>query len=63
MTLGKGEKWYRVPARRFHVVVDVLEDIEIAPFLNGAQGEALAARQLTDYLTVYFRGGGLRATT
>ena len=63
MTLGKGEKWYRVPARRFHVVVDVQEDIEIAPFLNGAQGEALAARQLTDYLTVYFRGGGLRAAT
>ena len=63
MTLGKGEKWYRVPARRFHVVVDVQPDLEIAPFLNGAQGEALAARQLTDHLTQYFAAGGLRAVT
>lgn len=63
MTLGKGEKWYRVPARRFHVVVDVQPDLEIAPFLNGAHGEALAARQLTDYLTQYFAAGGLRAVT
>ncbi len=63
MTLGKGEKWYRVPARRFHVVVDVQEDIEIAPFLNGVQGEALAARHLTEHLTAYFAGGGLRAAT
>lgn len=63
MTLGKGEKWYRVPACRFHVVVDVQPDLEIAPFVNGAQGEALAARQLTDYLTQYFAAGGLRAVT
>nr|WP_295378124.1 lysophospholipid acyltransferase family protein [Pseudoxanthomonas sp.] len=63
MTLGKGEKWYRVPARRFHVVVDVQPDLEIAAFLDGAQGEALAARQLTDYLTQYFAAGGLRAVT
>ena len=63
MTLGKGEKWYRVPACRFHVVVDVQPDLDIAPFMNGAQGEALAARQLTDYLTQYFAAGGLRAVT
>ncbi|GAB3745859.1 lysophospholipid acyltransferase family protein [Lysobacter olei] len=63
LTLGKDEKWYRVPARRFHVVVDVQPDLEIAPFLNGAQGEALAARQLTDYLTEYFAAGSLRAVT
>ncbi|TWI13319.1 1-acyl-sn-glycerol-3-phosphate acyltransferase [Lysobacter ruishenii] len=63
MTLGKGEKWYRVPARRFHVVVDVQPDLEIAPFLGGAQGEALAARQLTEHLTQYFAAGDLRAAT
>jgi 1-acyl-sn-glycerol-3-phosphate acyltransferase len=63
MTLGKGEKWYRVPARRFHVVVDVQPDLEIAPFTDGAQGEALAARRLTEYLTQYFAAGGLRAVT
>lgn len=63
MTLGKGEKWYHVPARRFHVVAEVRPDIEVAPFLDEGQGEALAARRLTDYLTRYFRGGELRAGT
>lgn len=63
MTLGKGEKWYRVPARRFHVVVDVQPDLVIAPFMDGAPGEALAARQLTDHLSQYFAAGGLRAVT
>lgn len=57
MTLGKGEKWYRVPARRFHVVVDVQPDLEIAPFIEGASGEAVAARRLTDHLTRYFATG------
>lgn len=63
MTLGKGEKWYHVPLCRFHIVADVRPDIEIAPFLGEGQGEALAARRLTDHLTQYFRGGELRAGT
>jgi 1-acyl-sn-glycerol-3-phosphate acyltransferase len=53
-TLGKGEKWYRVPSRRFHVSLDVGDDLPVAPFLEGAS-EALAARRLTDHLTGYFR--------
>ena len=57
MTLGKGEKWYRVPARRFHVVVDIQPDINIASLLDGATSEAMAARQLTDHLTHYFAAG------
>ena len=57
MTLGKGEKWYRVPARRFHVVVDIQPDIDIVSMLDGATSEAMAARQLTDYLTHYFAAG------
>jgi 1-acyl-sn-glycerol-3-phosphate acyltransferase len=52
-TLGKGEKWYRVPSRRFHVSLDVGDDLAVAPFLDGAT-EAMAARRLTDYLTGYF---------
>lgn len=54
MTLGKGDKWYSVPQVRFHFVVDVQPDIEVTPFLTGGHGEALAARQFTDYLTRYF---------
>lgn len=63
MTLGKGEKWYHVPAQRFHVLVEVEPDLEIAPFLVGEHNEALAARHLTDYLTQYFRDGTPRART
>jgi 1-acyl-sn-glycerol-3-phosphate acyltransferase len=52
-TLGKGEKWYRVPSRRFHMSLDVGDDLPVAPFLEGVP-EAVAARHLTDYLTGYF---------
>lgn len=54
MTLGKGEKWYHIPWRRFHFVVDVQPDLEVAPFLDGGHAKALAARRLTAYLTEYF---------
>ncbi len=59
-TLGKGEKWYRVPARRFHVVVDVQEDLPIGQFLDANDpdggGDAAAARRLTEFLATYFAG-------
>jgi 1-acyl-sn-glycerol-3-phosphate acyltransferase len=70
LTLGKGEKWYRVPPTRFHMVIVVQKDLPIAPFLNGTEGgdplaggEALAARRLTDYLANYFAGDPSRAGT
>ncbi|KFN42932.1 lysophospholipid acyltransferase family protein [Arenimonas oryziterrae] len=52
-TLSKGEKWYRVPSRRFHVSIEVREDMPVAPFLAGTS-EAQAARKLTEHLTGYF---------
>ena len=60
-TLGKGEKWYRVPARRFHLSVDVLPDLPVAPFLADGSPEPLAARRLTAALGDIFRGELLRA--
>jgi 1-acyl-sn-glycerol-3-phosphate acyltransferase len=67
LTLGKGEKWYRVPSRRFHVTVDVQEDLPIARFLEDVDpvtgGEAVAARRLTDFLAHYFAGEQTRAGT
>lgn len=54
-TLGKGEKWYRVPSRRFHVRIEVLPDIPVAPFLAGGTAEALAARRLTEHLDLTFK--------
>ena len=70
LTLGKGDKWYRVPPTRFHMVIDVQEDLPIVPFLNGTEGadpsaggEALAARRLTEHLANYFAGDPSRAGT
>ncbi len=60
-TLGKGEKWYRVPVRRFHLSVDVLPDLPVAPFLADGSPEPLAARHLTTALADIFRGELLRA--
>ena len=59
-TLGKGEKWYRVPSRRFHVRIEVLADIPVAPFLAGGTAEALAARRLTSHLDETFKTESLR---
>jgi 1-acyl-sn-glycerol-3-phosphate acyltransferase len=60
-TLEKGRKWYRVPPRRFHVSLEVGEDIPIGTFIDedaAAGGEALAARRVTDHLTRYFQPCG-----
>jgi 1-acyl-sn-glycerol-3-phosphate acyltransferase len=51
--LTKGVPWYRVPPQRGHFVIEVCDDIPIAPFLE-ARSQALATRQLTDHLTEYF---------
>ncbi|TCS35561.1 1-acyl-sn-glycerol-3-phosphate acyltransferase [Paucimonas lemoignei] len=53
-TLGKGEKWWQVPPRRMHFVIEVREDVKVAPFVATANNETLAARRLTDYLQNYF---------
>ena len=56
-TLTKGQKWYRVPSRRFHVRLQIGEDIPIAPFLaedDSPRGDALAARRVTEHLSRYF---------
>ena len=55
-TLSKGEPWYRVPPRCFHVTVEVGVDFPVAPFLAGTT-EAIAARRLTDHLVAYFNAG------
>ncbi|GAB3066645.1 lysophospholipid acyltransferase family protein [Stenotrophomonas tumulicola] len=60
-TLEKGQKWYRVPPRRFHVSLEVGEDIPISTFfdnVDAAGGEALAARRVTEHLTRYFQPCG-----
>ena len=54
-TLSKGEKWYHIPSRRFHVAIEVQDDLPVAPFISGTS-EAIASRRLTEFLTAYFAG-------
>jgi len=55
-TLGKGEKWWRVPPRRVLIQIDVQDDLAIARFTDNGVSEVLAARQLTEFLQDYFTG-------
>jgi 1-acyl-sn-glycerol-3-phosphate acyltransferase len=55
-TLGKGEKWWRVPPRRVLIEIEVQDDLAIAQFTEGGASEVMAARQLTEYLQDYFTG-------
>jgi 1-acyl-sn-glycerol-3-phosphate acyltransferase len=55
-TLGKGEKWWRVPPRRVLIRIDVQDDLAIARFTGNGVSEVLAARQLTEFLQDYFTG-------
>jgi 1-acyl-sn-glycerol-3-phosphate acyltransferase len=54
-TLHKGEKWWRVPSRRFLIQIDVQDDLSVARFREGAS-DVMAARHLTDFLENYFAG-------
>jgi 1-acyl-sn-glycerol-3-phosphate acyltransferase len=56
VTLGKGEKWWRVPPRRVLMRLDVQDDLAIGSFIDGAASEVMAARQLTEFLQQYFTG-------
>lgn len=53
-TLAKGEKWYRVPARRPHFVIDVREDVPLSDWVEAGADDALAVRQLTRSLSRFF---------
>jgi 1-acyl-sn-glycerol-3-phosphate acyltransferase len=52
--LVKGKKWWRLPERSSRFSIDVKEDLDIRPFISGADSEVLAARRLTAYLQRYF---------
>lgn len=54
-TLGKGVKWWQVPAVAAHFSIEVKDDIDVSGFLTRAGSEVLAARHLTAYLQDYFR--------
>ena len=51
-TLSKGDKWYLVPSRRFHISFRVDDPIDISPFLGTRP--SVASRQLTAVIADYF---------
>lgn len=51
-TLIKGQPWYHVPARPFHVRIEVGEPIAIEPYLK--LEPSVAARHITQDLEAYF---------
>ena len=53
-TLGKGNKWWKVPPTVARFTIAVQEDIAIDEFLQNGVSETLAARHLTEYLQNYF---------
>lgn len=52
--LGKGTKWWQVPAQPVSFKIEVKEDIDIRPFIMAAGSPAMAARNLTAHLQDYF---------
>jgi 1-acyl-sn-glycerol-3-phosphate acyltransferase len=52
--LGKRCRWWRVPARRMPYDFEVKERLDVAPWRKAGQEPAIAARELTAFLTDYF---------
>jgi 1-acyl-sn-glycerol-3-phosphate acyltransferase len=53
-TLFKGNPWYRVPSRRFHMKVVVGEPVAASTFRQEGEPPARAARRLTQWLLAYY---------
>jgi 1-acyl-sn-glycerol-3-phosphate acyltransferase len=52
--LGKGCRWWRVPARKMPFDFEVKERLCVAPWRIPGREPAIAARELTAFLTEYF---------
>ena len=56
--LFKGAPWWSIPSRPAHMVIEVKDDINVAPFMENTNFEStLAVRNLTEYLCAYFTKG------
>lgn len=56
VTLGKGEKWWRVPSRRVDFFIEVQDDLAVTGFTDDGASDVMAARRLTEFLQNYFTG-------
>ena len=60
-TLTKATRWYQVPARRFHVRLEVLEPIRAEQIIASGTEAPLASRQLTRWLQQFFTDAVVKA--
>jgi len=60
-TLFKGNPWWRVPSRRFHLQVNVGLPVPAASFRREGEAASRAARRLTEWMLVHFDAGRLAA--
>jgi 1-acyl-sn-glycerol-3-phosphate acyltransferase len=59
-TLFKGNPWYRVPARRFHLHVVVGEPVAARQFKRDNEAPARTARRMTQWMLAHFDAGRAR---
>jgi 1-acyl-sn-glycerol-3-phosphate acyltransferase len=59
-TLFKGNPWYRVPARRFHLHVVVGKPVAVREFIRDNESPVRTARRITRWMLTHFDAG--RAT-
>lgn len=52
-TLTKAERWYQIPARRFHLTLHVGDDIALDEFAE-LSPKSIGVRRFTQYLQDYF---------
>lgn len=55
-TLTKNENWYRIPARRFVLTLDVREPVALSTLLADAPKPSVAARRINTFLENFFDG-------
>lgn len=53
-TLTKGEKWYKIPSKQVHLIIDVKNEIALNQLVDSHNPPAIAARKLTIALENYF---------
>jgi len=53
-TLTKGEKWYKIPPKRFRFSIRARPLLEVAGFNVDSEPSSIAARKLTEQLERYF---------
>jgi 1-acyl-sn-glycerol-3-phosphate acyltransferase len=58
LTLGRGDKWWQVPARDAHFRIEVRDDLPIESFTAPGMSSVMAARRLTLHLQSFFTEEG-----